>query len=200
MPIEIPFMSVIFGMYTQIIYAHMTIYRNLNPNITKGQKMVKKGPKKVRNGKNLKKLPTTFTFSLVLRWVTGGWATRRKKHVALSSVVSQPLLHLYVCVYHHLGRGQEPVKSLLSRPMKQTSTLQDTFAAYHLLWEFPGRCQNATPLSTTSVPSPHGPWGSHLSDCVAQEPVNLKVLLHLSPTRLTETTRQLTPLCDRLLV
>ena len=45
MPIEIPFMSVIFGMYTQFIYAHKTIYRNLTPNITKGQKMLKKGPK-----------------------------------------------------------------------------------------------------------------------------------------------------------
>ena len=45
MPIEIPFMSAIFGMFTQFIYAHMTIYRNLIPNITKEQKMVKKGPK-----------------------------------------------------------------------------------------------------------------------------------------------------------
>merc|ERR1712055_233233 len=25
-----------FGMFTQFIYAHMTIYRNLTPNITKG--------------------------------------------------------------------------------------------------------------------------------------------------------------------
>ena len=67
MPIEIPFMSAIFGMFTQFIYAHMTIYRNLTPNITKGQKRVKKGskkrqkrvkkdPKQVRNGKNFKKL------------------------------------------------------------------------------------------------------------------------------------------------
>ena len=45
MPIEIPFMRVIFGMYTQFIYAHMTIYRNLTQNITKGQKRVKKGSK-----------------------------------------------------------------------------------------------------------------------------------------------------------
>ena len=43
--IEIIFMSVIFGMYTQFIYAHKTIYRNLTPNITKGQKSVKKGSK-----------------------------------------------------------------------------------------------------------------------------------------------------------
>ena len=42
MHIEIPFMSAIFGLFTQFIYAHMTIYRNLIPNITKGQKMVKK--------------------------------------------------------------------------------------------------------------------------------------------------------------
>ena len=48
MPIEIPFMSAIFGMFTQFIYAHMSIYRNLNPNITKGQKGVKKGPKQVK--------------------------------------------------------------------------------------------------------------------------------------------------------
>ena len=45
MPIEILFMSTIFGMFTQFIYAHMTIYRNLTPNITKGQKRVKKGSK-----------------------------------------------------------------------------------------------------------------------------------------------------------
>ena len=53
MPIEIPFMSAIFSMITQFIYAHMIIYRNLTPNITKGQKRVKKGQKKVKkNGKN----------------------------------------------------------------------------------------------------------------------------------------------------
>ena len=45
MPIEIPFMSAIFCMFTQFIYAHMTIYRNLTANITKGQKRVKKGSK-----------------------------------------------------------------------------------------------------------------------------------------------------------
>ena len=45
MLIKIPFMCVIFGMYTQFIYAHMTIYRNLTPNITEGQKRVKKGSK-----------------------------------------------------------------------------------------------------------------------------------------------------------
>merc|ERR1712055_1263923 len=45
MPIEIPFMSVIFGMYTQFIYAHMTIYRNLTSKQTKDQKRVKKGSK-----------------------------------------------------------------------------------------------------------------------------------------------------------
>ena len=38
-------MSTIFGMFTQFIYAHMTIYRNLTPNIIKGQKRVKKGSK-----------------------------------------------------------------------------------------------------------------------------------------------------------
>ena len=43
MLIEIPFMSTIFGMFTQFIYVHMTIYRNLTLNITKGQKSIKKG-------------------------------------------------------------------------------------------------------------------------------------------------------------
>ena len=53
MPIEILFMSTIFGMFKQFIYAHMTIYRNLTPYITKGQKRVKKrskiGQKMVKN-------------------------------------------------------------------------------------------------------------------------------------------------------
>ena len=38
-------MSVIFGLYTQVIYVHMTIYRNLTTNITKSQKRVNKGSK-----------------------------------------------------------------------------------------------------------------------------------------------------------
>ena len=41
MPREIPFMCAIFCMITQFIYAHMTIYRKLTQNITKGQKRVK---------------------------------------------------------------------------------------------------------------------------------------------------------------
>ena len=45
MSIEIPFMITIFGMFIQFIYEHMTIYRNMTPNITKGQKRVKKGSK-----------------------------------------------------------------------------------------------------------------------------------------------------------
>ena len=48
MSIEIAFMSEISGMFTQIIYVHMTIYQNLTPNITKGQKRVKKCPKEVK--------------------------------------------------------------------------------------------------------------------------------------------------------
>ena len=53
MLIEIPFMSSILYIFTQFIYAHMTSYRNLTPNITKGQKRVKKGSKKgKKNGKN----------------------------------------------------------------------------------------------------------------------------------------------------
>ena len=45
MPIEIPFMSAIFCMITQFIYAHMTLYRKLTQNITKGQKGSKIGKK-----------------------------------------------------------------------------------------------------------------------------------------------------------
>ena len=51
MPIEMPFMSTISGIFTQFIYVHITIYRNLTPNITKIQKRVKKDPKKVKNVK-----------------------------------------------------------------------------------------------------------------------------------------------------
>ena len=43
------FISAIFGMFTQFINAHMTIYRNLTPNITKDQKEVQIWSK---NGKN----------------------------------------------------------------------------------------------------------------------------------------------------
>ena len=38
-------MSVIFGMFIQFIDVQMKIYRNLTPNIIKGQKRVKKGSK-----------------------------------------------------------------------------------------------------------------------------------------------------------
>ena len=56
MPIVIPFMSAIFSMITQFIYAHMTIYRKLIKNITKGQKSVKKGQKGPKIGKKMVKL------------------------------------------------------------------------------------------------------------------------------------------------
>ena len=56
MPIEIPFMSTNFGMFTQFIYEHMTIYRNLTPNITKGQRRVKKGSKLGKKWYKLKML------------------------------------------------------------------------------------------------------------------------------------------------
>ena len=39
-------MSAIFGMFTHFLHAHMKIYKNLIPNINKGQKRVKKGSKK----------------------------------------------------------------------------------------------------------------------------------------------------------
>ena len=51
MLIEIPFMSSIFGIFTQFIYAHMTIYSILISNITKGQKKGEKGRKEVKKGK-----------------------------------------------------------------------------------------------------------------------------------------------------
>ena len=56
MPIVIPFMSAIFIMITQFIYAHMTIYRKLIKNITKGQKSVKKGQKGPKIGKKMVKI------------------------------------------------------------------------------------------------------------------------------------------------
>ena len=55
MPIEIPFMSAIFGMFTQFLHVHITIYRNLTPNTTKGQKRVKKGKKGSKKGKKIVK-------------------------------------------------------------------------------------------------------------------------------------------------
>ena len=58
MPLEIQFMSSILCIFTQFIYVHMTIYRNLTPNITKGQKRVKKGSKK---GPNLVKKMVKIT-------------------------------------------------------------------------------------------------------------------------------------------
>ena len=47
--------SAIFGMFTQFLHADMTIYRNLTQNITKGQKMVKKGQKRGKNARYLEK-------------------------------------------------------------------------------------------------------------------------------------------------
>ena len=55
MLIEIPFMSTIFGMFTQFIYKHMTIYRNLTLNITKGRKKDKKEKKGSKMGKKFVK-------------------------------------------------------------------------------------------------------------------------------------------------
>ena len=57
MPTKIPIMSVIFGIFTQFIYAHMTIYWNFSPNITKGQIKVKKGSK---IGKKMVKIKNTL--------------------------------------------------------------------------------------------------------------------------------------------
>ena len=48
-------MSAIFGMFTQFLHAHMTIYRNLTPNITKSQKRVKKGKERVKKGSKIGK-------------------------------------------------------------------------------------------------------------------------------------------------
>jgi len=38
-------MCEIFGMFSRFINAHMTISRNMTPNITKGQKWVREGSK-----------------------------------------------------------------------------------------------------------------------------------------------------------
>merc|ERR1712082_271404 len=58
--IEIPFMRAffyaIFIMITQFIYAHMTIYRKLIQNITKGQKRVKKCQKGSKIGQKMVKI------------------------------------------------------------------------------------------------------------------------------------------------
>ena len=63
MAIEIPFMSAIFYMFTQFIYVHLTIYRNQTPNITKGQKKVKKGPKQVKKMVKIKNAHRNTIFS-----------------------------------------------------------------------------------------------------------------------------------------
>ena len=52
-------MSAIFGMFTQFLHAHMTIYRNLTQNITKGQKRVKNGQKRGENTRYLEKYDIT---------------------------------------------------------------------------------------------------------------------------------------------
>merc|ERR1712179_92702 len=52
----------IFGMFTQFINAHMTIYRNLTTNRNKGQKRVKKGSKIVKNLKKLIEIPFFHNF------------------------------------------------------------------------------------------------------------------------------------------
>ena len=48
-------MSAIFGMVTHFLHGHMTIYRNMTPNITKGQKRVKKGKKGSKIGQKMVK-------------------------------------------------------------------------------------------------------------------------------------------------
>ena len=55
MPIEIPFMSALFGMFTQFLHVQITIYRNLTPNTTKGQKRVKRVKKGSKIGKKMVK-------------------------------------------------------------------------------------------------------------------------------------------------
>ena len=52
-------MSAIFGMFTQFLHAHMTIYRNWTQNIIKGQKWVKKGQKRGKNNRYLEKYDIT---------------------------------------------------------------------------------------------------------------------------------------------
>ena len=56
--IEISFMSAFFA---QFIYVHMTIYRNLTPNITKGQKGSKRVKKGSKIGKKIVKIKNTHS-------------------------------------------------------------------------------------------------------------------------------------------
>ena len=69
-------MNAIFDIFTQFINAHMTIYRNLTPNITKGQKgskRVKKGPKQVKKivkTKNAHIIPfMSAIFSMITQFI-----------------------------------------------------------------------------------------------------------------------------------
>ena len=52
-------MRAIFGMFAHFLRVHMTIYRNLIQNITKGQKRVKKGQKRGKNTRYLEKYDIT---------------------------------------------------------------------------------------------------------------------------------------------
>ena len=57
-------MRAIFDIFTQFIYVHMTIYRNLIPNITKAQKKGKKGSKK---GKKMVKIKNAHRYTIYER-------------------------------------------------------------------------------------------------------------------------------------
>ena len=52
-------MIAIFGMFTQNLHVHMKIYRNLTKNLTKGKKIVQKGPKRRENDRYLEKYNIT---------------------------------------------------------------------------------------------------------------------------------------------
>ena len=73
-PIVIPFMSAIFSTITQFIYVHMTVYRKLTHNITKGQKRVKKCPKEVKKWTTRHHAQRPFTPNLGTRLGVNGLA------------------------------------------------------------------------------------------------------------------------------
>ena len=53
MPIEILFMSTIFGMFTQFMYKLMIIYTDLTSNITKDKKMAQKRESNISHKKTI---------------------------------------------------------------------------------------------------------------------------------------------------
>ena len=96
MPIEIPFMNAIFGMFIQFINAHMTIYRNLTPNITKGQKRVKKGSKMTKSQIEVTPGPHPLNHRGQPDWAAQ-WSGRHLSYRVLP-LPQLPRLHFGLCL------------------------------------------------------------------------------------------------------